>query len=89
MFLHSEIISKSSAKILSISTLQYEPTRIINVFLGNQVVHEITVHGLYELRINLEDFEGNKRFAKYSHFRISNEADGYRLTVSGFAGNAG
>nr|XP_022343697.1 microfibril-associated glycoprotein 4-like [Crassostrea virginica]XP_022343706.1 microfibril-associated glycoprotein 4-like [Crassostrea virginica] len=58
-------------------------------WLGNQVVHEITVHGLYELRINLEDFERNKRFAKYSHFRISNEADGYRLAVSGFAGNAG
>ena len=52
-------------------------------------MHEITVHGLYELRVNLEDIEGNKRFAKYSHFRIGNEADGYRLTVSGYAGNAG
>ena len=52
-------------------------------------MHEVTVHGLYELRVNLEDFEGNKRFAKYSHFRIGNEADGYRLTVSGYTGNAG
>ncbi|XP_022334685.2 microfibril-associated glycoprotein 4-like [Crassostrea virginica] len=58
-------------------------------WLGNQLVHEVTVHGLYELRVNLEDFEGNKRFAKYSHFRIGNEADGYRLTVSGYTGNAG
>ena len=52
-------------------------------------MHEITVHGLYELRINLGDFEGEMRFAKYSHFRVGNEADGYRLTVSGYAGNAG
>ena len=52
-------------------------------------MHEITLHGLYELRVNLGDFEGNKRFAKYSHFRIGNEADGYRLTVSGYTGNAG
>lgn len=43
---------------------------------GNQILHEITVHELYELRVNLEDFDGNKRFAKYSHFRIGNEADG-------------
>lgn len=52
-------------------------------------MHEITVHGLYELRVNLQDFEGNKRFAKYNHFRVGNEADGYRLTVSGYSGNAG
>lgn len=56
---------------------------------GNQILHEITVHRLYELRVNLEDFAGNKRFAKYSHFRIGNEADGYRLTLSGYTGNAG
>lgn len=56
---------------------------------GNQILHEITVHELYELRVNLEDFDGNKRFAKYSHFRIGNEADGYRLTLSGYTGNAG
>ena len=78
------------------STLQYDTTRIkiykcIDLFClaGNQIVHEITLHGLYELRVNLGDFEGNKRFAKYSHFRIGNEADGYRLTVSGYTGNAG
>ncbi|XP_052699741.1 microfibril-associated glycoprotein 4-like isoform X1 [Crassostrea angulata] len=58
-------------------------------WLGNQILHEITVHRLYELRVNLEDFAGNKRFAKYSHFRIGNEADGYRLTLSGYTGNAG
>eukprot|EP00105_Crassostrea_gigas_P012210 XP_011428133.1 PREDICTED: microfibril-associated glycoprotein 4 [Crassostrea gigas] len=58
-------------------------------WLGNQILHEITVHGLYELRVNLEDFAGNKRFAKYSHFRFGNEADGYRLTLSGYTGNAG
>ncbi|XP_048735913.2 microfibril-associated glycoprotein 4-like [Ostrea edulis] len=58
-------------------------------WLGNQALHEITVHGLYELRINFEDFEGNTRFAKYNYFRIGNEAGGYRLSFSGYIGNAG
>ncbi|XP_061169002.1 angiopoietin-related protein 7-like [Saccostrea echinata] len=58
-------------------------------WLGNEALHEITSHGYYELRINLKDFNGNKRFAKYSQVRISNEAHGYRLTVSGYTGNAG
>ena len=43
----------------------------------------------YELRIDLEDFQGEKRHAIYQGFRISSEADGYRLTVANFAGDAG
>ena len=59
------------------------------LYSGNQALHEITVHGLYEMRINLYDFNGNKRFAKYSNVRVSNEKDGYRLRFSGFTGNTG
>lgn len=43
----------------------------------------------YELRIDLEDFEGGRRFAVYGNFRISSEADGYRLFATNFAGDAG
>ena len=43
----------------------------------------------YELRVDLEDFDGKKRHAVYQNFRISSEENGYRLTVSNFTGNAG
>ena len=43
----------------------------------------------YELRIDLEDFEGGKRHAIYHNFRVASESDGYRLTVTGYAGDAG
>ncbi|XP_058629869.1 microfibril-associated glycoprotein 4-like [Onychostoma macrolepis] len=36
------------------------------------------------LRVDLEDFQGNKAFALYSSFSVGPEADGYRLHVSGF-----
>ena len=38
----------------------------------------------YELRVNLADFEGERRYATYSRFRVGPETDGYRLTVSGY-----
>lgn len=44
----------------------------------------------YELAINLEDWSGNKRFARYKGFRIGPESDKYRLYFTKmFLGNAG
>ena len=43
----------------------------------------------YELRIDMEDFDGEKRFALYQDFRISSEADGYRLHAANYSGTAG
>ena len=43
----------------------------------------------YELRIDLFDWEGEHRYAKYSQFSVAPESDNYRLTVSGYTGNAG
>lgn len=57
--------------------------------LGNQILYEIIVYGLYELRVNLEDFVGNKRFVKYSYFWIGNEVDGYCFILFGYMGNVG
>ena len=34
------------------------------------------------LRVDLDDFEGNTRFAKYSTFQILNAATDYRLVVT-------
>lgn len=36
------------------------------------------------LRIELEDFEGVREYAKYDHFYVANEYLRYRLSVSGY-----
>ena len=43
----------------------------------------------YELRIDLEDVEGNTAHAVYQDFSISSEEDGYRLRASNYSGDAG
>ncbi|KAI8483494.1 cell surface pattern recognition receptor signaling pathway [Branchiostoma belcheri] len=58
-------------------------------WLGNDNLHRLTTQGWYELRVDLEDFEGNSAFAKYSNFRVENEWNKYRLTVGGYSGTAG
>ncbi|XP_035670236.1 microfibril-associated glycoprotein 4-like [Branchiostoma floridae] len=58
-------------------------------WLGNEIIHLLTNFKKHQLRIDMEDWQGNQRFALYSTFRVSGEADGYRLHVSGYSGNAG
>ena len=41
-----------------------------------------------KLRIDMWDFEGKYRFAEYRTFRISNEAEKYKLHLSGYRGTA-
>ena len=43
----------------------------------------------YELRIDLEDFAGQRRYASYQGFRISSEGDGYRMSAENYTGDAG
>ena len=43
----------------------------------------------FELRIELEDFDGNTAHASYKDFSISSEDDGYRLRASNYMGDAG
>ena len=49
----------------------------------------ITSQGHYELRVDLEDWEGNTRFAKYRIFNIGHPAELYKLTALGYTGDAG
>lgn len=56
-------------------------------WLGLDKIHKLTKDGNYELRIDLEDFETKKRFAKYSSFMVGAGTD-YTLTVSGYSGDA-
>ncbi|XP_066271163.1 microfibril-associated glycoprotein 4-like [Branchiostoma lanceolatum] len=57
-------------------------------WMGNDNVHHLTAQG-YELRVDLEDFEGNSAYAKYSNFRVEDEGHMYKLTVEGYSGTAG
>ncbi len=56
---------------------------------GNRRLHILTSTKNYSLRIELEDFEGNTRYASYSHFAVGSEEDGFRLSLSGYSGTAG
>ncbi|XP_053328027.1 microfibril-associated glycoprotein 4-like [Spea bombifrons] len=58
-------------------------------WLGLQNVYRLAMLGDYELRVELEDFEGRRVSAQYSDFSLSRHAlnpdsDGYRLHVAGF-----
>jgi len=60
-------------------------------YLGNDNLHRLTSSKdgeKYELRIDLEDFHGNKIFAKYNNFSVASESDNYKLSVSGYSGTA-
>ncbi|XP_043209697.1 microfibril-associated glycoprotein 4-like [Amphibalanus amphitrite] len=58
---------------------------------GNENLYRLTaIQGRhYELRVELESADGETKTATYRTFRVSGVADGYRLTVSGYSGDAG
>ncbi|XP_046976804.1 angiopoietin-related protein 2 [Vanessa cardui] len=58
-------------------------------WLGNENIYMLTNNDDYMLRVELEDFDGNKRYAQYSHFKIYSEAEYYKLEIEGYEGNAG
>lgn len=58
-------------------------------WLGNDYIHLLTKAKDMILRIELEDFEGVREYAKYDEFYVANEYLRYRLSVSGYSGTAG
>ena len=60
-----------------------------NYWIGLSTIYALTSQGAHELRIELTDWEGNTKFARYSNFSVSGPSDFYRLTVEGYSGNAG
>ena len=58
-------------------------------FLGNSNIHHITSQGHYELKIDLEDFDGNTSYALYKNFFLSSEEDYFRLSIGEYSGEAG
>ncbi|CAL4147679.1 unnamed protein product [Meganyctiphanes norvegica] len=58
-------------------------------WMGLNLIHELTSKTEHELYIILEDWEGEIRYAKYSHFRVGSPEENYRLSVHGYSGDAG
>uniref|UniRef100_A0A4W4FC60 Fibrinogen C-terminal domain-containing protein n=1 Tax=Electrophorus electricus TaxID=8005 RepID=A0A4W4FC60_ELEEL len=59
-------------------------------WLGLENLYQLTHKRKYELRVDLEDFEGVTVYAQYSAFSVESETEGYKLHVSGFTdGGAG
>ncbi|KAL0964910.1 hypothetical protein UPYG_G00274270 [Umbra pygmaea] len=64
-------------------------------WLGLETIYLLTLKKSYELRVDMEDFDGQKAYASYSSFSISPavtnpDLDGYKLHVTGFKdGGAG
>jgi len=61
-----------------------------NYWLGNELLHQLTKDDQYKLRFDLQALDsGQWYWAEYSTFIVDAEATKYRLTVSGYSGNAG
>ncbi|XP_052894418.1 ficolin-1-like [Anopheles moucheti] len=59
-------------------------------WLGLDRIYHLTVSGPHELVVLLEDFDGNKTYAKYDQFEIGNENQKYAITKLGeYSGTAG
>ncbi|KAG9477677.1 hypothetical protein GDO78_012927, partial [Eleutherodactylus coqui] len=65
-------------------------SQLSEFWLGNEHLHRLTNSGSYQLRFDLEDFEGNRTYATYSHFKIESESDQYILRYGSYTeGTAG
>ncbi|KAM4021088.1 ficolin-1-like [Anomaloglossus baeobatrachus] len=67
-------------------------SQLSEFWLGNEHLHHLTSSGSYQLRFDLEDFEGNRTYASYSNFRIDGESEQFTLRygsfIQGTAGNS-
>ena len=58
-------------------------------WLGNDKIHRLTVARPNTLRVELEDWNGVRVYAKYGKFNIGDERAKYRLEVGSYSGTAG
>ncbi|XP_056393844.1 ficolin-1-like [Hyla sarda] len=61
-------------------------SRLNEFWLGNDNIHQITSTGTWELRVDLQDFEGKKVFAKYSSFKVLDESEKFKLLIGAYEG---
>ncbi|XP_019622478.1 PREDICTED: microfibril-associated glycoprotein 4-like isoform X2 [Branchiostoma belcheri] len=58
-------------------------------WLGNDNLYRLAVQKVYQLRVDMEDVEGNTAFAAYDSFAISPESQNYKLHIGVYTGTAG
>lgn len=58
-------------------------------WLGNEFLHILTSKRTYRLRIDMENFEGESRYAEYAVFNIQSADNNYTLTIGNYSGDAG
>ena len=67
------------------------PYNVSNTFAisGNRLLHKMTSCKNYDLRVDMEDFDGKTRLASYSQFAVGCEDGSFRLAAGGYSGTAG
>ena len=55
---------------------------------GLEAIHQLTSQGRYDLRVELEDWEGLTATADYVGFALASAADKYRMHVDNFTGGS-
>ena len=55
-------------------------------WLGLDKINRLTKTQNKKLRVDLEDFEGEKKYASYSTFNVGDEDEKYKLAVGGYSG---
>ncbi|WAR19211.1 FBCDB-like protein [Mya arenaria] len=58
-------------------------------WLGNDNIHYLTNQDYYQLRVDLMDWDKNKKYAEFDFFLVDNEDYGYTVHVEGYTGDAG
>ena len=58
-------------------------------WIGTEALHHLTNQGNYRLRIDLTDWNRNRKYAEYDYFMVEDESDKYLLHVMGYHGDAG
>ena len=70
-------------------SLEFELPNYANYLsTGNDNIHTLISQGSYKLRIDIEDFPGDARYAVYDVFMVGDEASQYLLDIDGYSGNA-
>ncbi|CAH3117300.1 unnamed protein product [Porites lobata] len=58
-------------------------------WLGNNNLHRLTANVNMMLRVDLEDYDGVRKYAEYTTVSVADANDNYRLTIDGYQGTAG
>ncbi|KFB50355.1 fibrinogen and fibronectin [Anopheles sinensis] len=58
-------------------------------WLGLEHLHKLTIEGMYQLLVEMEDHAGIYTYAKYDEFIVYSEQMEYQLHIKGYSGTAG